>query len=84
MPIRRKGFRGRGRKKREINERKIKKELRRHAHLLPKISHGQGCGMRGAGKNVESGVGFPSARRAEGTGGKSYPLAVRLEGATEG
>ena len=42
------GFREKGRKKREIKEREVKKELRRQTQTLPQASLGQACWMRGA------------------------------------
>ena len=53
MPVRRKGFRGVGNQSKGDQE-----ELGR-----------QGCGMRGAGENMDGGVEFPSTRKPEGTGG---------------
>ena len=43
-----------------------------------------GVSMRGTGENIDSGVGLHSTRAAEWAKDYSYPLTIRMEGATEG
>ena len=50
----------RRRKRREIEEKEDRQELRRQVQTLPQIQLGQGCRMRGTGENMDGGVGFHS------------------------
>ena len=73
-----------GRKRQRIKESEAKHELRRQARTLPQVFLGQGCWMRGTGENMDGGMGFHSAGRAEGARNQFYPLTIRMEGATKG
>ena len=53
-------------KRREIEEREAKQEFRRHVRTLPQVSLAQGCWMREAGENMNSGMGFCSTGSAKG------------------
>ena len=44
---------GRRRKRREVEERQARQELRRQARTLPQVQLSQGCRMRGTGENMD-------------------------------
>ena len=52
------------RKRREVEEREDRRELRRQTRMLPQVQLGQGCRMRGTGENMERGDGFHSTEEA--------------------
>ena len=76
------GAQGEG--KEEVEEREDRQEVRNQVRTLPQVQLGQGCGMRGAGENMDGGVEFPSTRKAEGTGGSSYLFMIEMEGTSKG
>ena len=52
--------------------------------MFPQFSFGEEFEMQMTGKDMDGGMGFPSAIKAEGTGSQLYSLTIGIEGATEG
>ena len=75
------GAQGEG--KEEVEEREDRQEVRNQVRTLPQVQLGQGCGMRGAGENMDGGVGFHSTGGAERARDQSYPPTIGIEEATE-
>ena len=60
------GAQGWRRKRREIEEKEVKQQLRRQARTLPQVQLSQGCQMRGTGEIMDGGMGFYSSGGVEG------------------
>ena len=58
LSVRRRGLKGRRRKRREVEERQARQELRRQARMLPQVQLSQGCWMRLTVVNMNGGVGY--------------------------
>ena len=74
---------GKRRKRRKVEERQARQELRRQVRTLLQVQLSQGCRMRGTVENMEGGVGYSFTGGAEEAGDQSYPLTIEMEGATE-
>ena len=52
------GLRGKRKKRREVEQKQGRQDLRRQARMLPQVKLGQGCRMRGTWENMGGNVGF--------------------------